>query len=168
VLDEPTNDLDIETLELLEELLSNYQGTLLLVSHDRTFLDNIVTSSLVFEGDGKITEYIGGYNDWHRQTALKNKIKIEKDKTKTEASTKIRTIPRNKLNYKESRELENLPAKIEQLEMQKNELEKKIASPLFYKQSSDVIVVELEKFKKLEEQIKASYKRWEELEIRTF
>jgi len=110
VLDEPTNDLDVETLELLEELLCNYDGTLILVSHDRTFLDNVVTSTLAFEGDGVINEYVGGYEDWLRQskkTEVKNEIKPAQVKeTKKEKS-------KTKLTYKDQRELDNLPQKIE-------------------------------------------------------
>lgn len=166
VLDEPTNDLDIETLELLEELLGNYQGTLLLVSHDRTFLDNIVTSSLVFEGQGKIVEYIGGYSDWHRQEKLQTKIKTESNKIKSEPVVKSKTTQAKKLSYKEQTELLNLPKKIEELEAEKNVLEQQITSSEFYKQNQETIVAELAKFKKLEEQLAASYQRWEELEAK--
>src|SRR5690606_14371345 len=121
VMDEPTNDLDVETLELLEELLLDYKGTLLLVSHDRDFLDNVVTSTLVLEGDGRLGEYVGGYTDWLRQRPAPGAT------TATAATAAARpapapappaatTPPRRKLSYKEARELEQLPALIERLE----------------------------------------------------
>lgn len=166
VLDEPTNDLDLETLELLEELLGNYQGTLLLVSHDRTFLDNIVTSSLVFEGQGKIVEYIGGYHDWHNQAKLQVQKTPTIIKPKSAAITEPKASNPNKLSYKEQTELLKLPDKIAQLETEKNALGKNITSSEFYKQEQKIIVAELSKFKKLEEELAASYKRWEELEAK--
>jgi ABC transport system ATP-binding/permease protein len=168
VMDEPTNDLDLETLELLEELLGEYHGTLLLVSHDRTFLDNIVTSSLVFEGDGKIVEYIGGYSDWQWQ--IKNKPvedlplrkikheKIAKDIPKQSAK------PSNKLSFKEQYELANLPKQIEIMEAEKLSLEKIIADTEFYKQDPAAIKETLGKLKTLETAIAIAYKRWDELE----
>lgn len=164
VMDEPTNDLDIETLELLEELLSNYQGTLLLVSHDRTFIDNIVTSTLVFEGNGKIEEFIGGYQDWHRQAKFKSEMMGESNKTKSEIVIKTKSDNTRKLNYKEQTELANLPRIIEEMEAEKIALEKDIANPEFYKQNQEKIIAELARFKNLEEQLAVSYKRWEELE----
>lgn len=161
VLDEPTNDLDIETLELLEELLGQYQGTLLLVSHDRVFLDNVVTSTLVFEGQGKIVEYIGGYQDWlnKRNEELPIEIiskpeKIQEDKSK---STK-------KLSYKEQRELAELPQKIEMLEAKLAELQQLIHADDFYQQRHDVVADSMNKLQKLEMTLEEAYQRWDELE----
>lgn len=164
VLDEPTNDLDIETLELLEELLANYQGTLLIVSHDRTFLDNVVTSTLVFEGNGKIQEYVGGYKDWLRQaqaatpstTNTKPKDNSPKEKEKPKQT--------NKLSYKDQKELEELPKKIEKLETEQTELLKITTSPDFYQQAQDKITEAMDKLKKLEKELEEAYRRWSELE----
>jgi ATP-binding cassette subfamily F protein uup len=160
VLDEPTNDLDLETLELLEELLSNYAGTLLLVSHDRTFLDNIVTSTLVFEGQGKIEEYIGGYRDWQQQA--KRATTPIKNEKKTASLTPGKTT--NKLSYKEQQELADLPQKIENLETEKSKLEQLIASPAFYQQNKVEIKATLEKLAKLATELELAYLRWDELE----
>jgi len=164
VLDEPTNDLDIETLELLEELLSNYPGTLLLVSHDRIFLDNIVTSTLVFEGKGNITEYIGGYSDWqqqiHQETITKN---INKTITK-EAIEQNKNKQIQKLNYLEQKELASLLKKIDKMETEKKELEAIMAKSEFYQQNPKTNAETLEKFKKVKINLEIAYKRWSELE----
>jgi len=117
VLDEPTNDLDIDTLELLEQLLQDYSGTVLIVSHDRTFLDNVVTQSIVFEGDGKLTEIVGGYGDWlawrqRQQRATSDTARAAALK----ASAPVKPAPKSKLSYKEARELDALPAQIQALE----------------------------------------------------
>lgn len=161
VLDEPTNDLDIETLELLEELLADYQGTLLLVSHDRTFIDNIVTSTLVFHGNGIIEEYIGGYTDWRRQAKLETEKKINLQKIKTETSGDKKTP---KLTYNEQRELANLPKMIEKMEAEKKDIENIVAQPEFYKQTQEIIKDTLEKMKKIDANLELAYLRWEELE----
>lgn len=161
VLDEPTNDLDIETLELLEDLLCNYQGTLLIVSHDRTFLDNVVTSTLIFEGAGKITEYIGGYHDWLRQ---KNEIAAPPVVTKTEKPVVEKTKSSKKLSNKEQMELNNLPKKIEQLESEQLELQNLIASPDFYKQAPEPIAKTMDRLKQIESELEHCYNRWNELE----
>src|SRR3990167_3709037 len=161
VLDEPTNDLDIETLELLEELLANYQGTLLLVSHDRAFLDNVVTSTLVFEGGGKIKEYVGGYDDWQRQkkvTIIPSSI-IAKEKKPQE---KIRTD--KKLSYNETRELVELPKKIELLEAEQLTLQQATIEEGFYKQSPEKVSVTLEKLKTTAARLEEAYQRWAELD----
>lgn len=155
VMDEPTNDLDIETLELLEELLMQFSGTLLLVSHDRTFLDNIVTSTLVFEGNGKVSEYVGGYKDWLAQVA---KSPPPKPATKATATQPIKT------SSKEQKEFAALPAKIEQLEKKQAELLAKMGEPGFYQQPPDEMAKVTEKHKKLEQDIEQAYKRWEELD----
>lgn len=162
VMDEPTNDLDIETLELLEELLTQYQGTLLLVSHDRVFLDNVVTSTLVFEGNGKIEEYVGGYQDWQRQkkvvpVKIDVAIKKESSKERSEPTTKKRS-------YKEQRELADLPKQIELLEKEQQDLTTQMADPDFYKQPAAVITETLSKLKQLESDIDQAYKRWHALE----
>lgn len=162
VMDEPTNDLDIETLELLEELLANFQGTLLLVSHDRAFLDNVVTSTLVFEGNGKIEEFIGGYHDWLRQaskpvateTVITSKM-VEKEKPKQSGK---------KLSYKDQRELEELPKKIETLETELNKIQLIISKENFYQQNREDVAKTLEKLQKIENELNAGYQRWEELE----
>lgn len=164
VMDEPTNDLDIETLELLEELLSQFSGTLLLVSHDRTFLDNIVTSTLVFEGEGIITEYVGGYNDWlasQTQTAKSTPIKTS---LSVEAKPKIQKT--QTLDFKERKELQSLPAKLEKLEKQQQELFAQMAEPNFYQQSTEIIDVANNQLKRIENEIEKIYTRWEELENR--
>lgn len=160
VLDEPTNDLDIETLELLEELLSQYQGTLLIVSHDRTFLDNVVTSTFVFEGNGKIQEYIGGYHDWLNQKKPETSSKPTQDISKKEDKPK----QNKKLSYKDQRELEELPKKIEQLETEQAELMEITSRSDFYSQSQDVVTQAMDKLKKLETELARAYDRWEELE----
>jgi ATP-binding cassette subfamily F protein uup len=154
VLDEPTNDLDIETLELLEELLSHFQGTLLLVSHDREFLDNVVTSTLVFSGDGKIEEFIGGYRDWQEQQKKSLPVKQET----TEKKEKIRA--NKKLSYKEQKELAELPQKIENLEKAVAELQTEMSSVDFYKNTPDKVANTIEKLKQLETELETAYERW--------
>ncbi len=162
ILDEPTNDLDIDTLELLEQKLVEYQGTLLLVSHDRRFINNIVTSTLVFEDDGKVNEYIGDYDDWLRQKQAasdesKNKIshKIKKERKQNKSK---------KLSYKESRELEQLPNLIEEFEFQIEILQNKLADPNFYHQDNVTIAETNEKLKSLQARLDDAYQRWELLE----
>ncbi len=163
VLDEPTNDLDIETLELLEELLINYQGTLLIVSHDREFLNNVVTSVYVFEGQGKITEYIGGYNDWHQQAQRKTVAKTISAPTPQTHQTHEAPKNSGKLSYKDQRELSGIPNQIEKLEKEQQELSELISSEKFYQQSSDKVTETMNKMKSIEEKIQALYARWEEL-----
>jgi ABC transport system ATP-binding/permease protein len=168
VLDEPTNDLDVDTLELLEELLAEYEGTLLLVSHDRSFLDNVATSTLVFEGDGKVGEYVGGYEDWIRQRipnktstlsykASSKNTKIIKQEKKKNASVK------KKLGFNEQREFENLPDKIEAMENQQKILEQRINQSDFYQQDKNTISETMASAKKLQEDLQKSYERWEYL-----
>lgn len=162
VLDEPTNDLDIETLELLEELLAEYQGTLLLVSHDRTFLDNVVTSTLAFEGNGKIVEYVGGYHGWLRQTKINKSTAPQK--VVSEKPSKPKSETNKKLSYNQQKELNEIPKKIEKLEQQQADLHLQIADPAFYQKPSDQINVVMMQLKKLEEELTVLYQRWEELE----
>ncbi len=166
VMDEPTNDLDLETLELLEELLLEYTGTLLLVSHDRTFLDNVVTSCLVFEGGGRIREYVGGYSDWLRQRPAP--VSPIAGKPKSAASSPTPKPPKSaasgKLSYNERRELERLPARIEELEQRQQELHAATADPAFYKQESAAVTQRLQALRALEAELEDAYRRWEELE----
>ena len=162
VLDEPTNDLDAETMELLEELLLEYQGTVLLVSHDRALLNNVVTSTLAFEDDGQAYEYIGGYDDWLRQR--------RPTQTETQAVQPKRDKQRlqrerlKKLTYKEQRELEVLPEHIEQLETEQAELHQKLADPELYKQNGSEVGTLKSRLTALDQKLEASYARWEALE----
>jgi ABC transport system ATP-binding/permease protein len=170
VLDEPTNDLDVETLELLEELLADYQGTLLLVSHDRTFLDNVVTSTLVFEGEGKIGEYAGGYEDWKRQRLPRSLRELPKQANAPRAiATAVAEKTNNKnrrLSYKEQRELEELPEKIEALEADQSELHRLMGDGDFYRQPGDKIAVAMERLEAVRNELEACYSRWQVLETR--
>ena len=165
VLDEPTNDLDAETLELLEEMLVDYPGTVLLVSHDRAFLNNVVTSTLVFEGDGRVKEFAGGYDDWVRQRSV-SPAKEEPSQSRRAAPEPPRAKaekPR-RLSYKEQRELEMLPQKIESLEAEQAELQQRLADPAFYQQPGPEIAKVTGRSTAIAEELQASYARWEELE----
>lgn len=162
VLDEPTNDLDIETLELLEEILMEFRGTLLLVSHDRAFLNNVVTSTLVFEGEGNVNEYIGGYDDWLTQRRMPTAEMKEKPVKKTISKPKKKSL---KLSYKEKQELESIPQKIEDLETEKEKLYQAMGDPKFYKGDSDIAGTQ-ERLKTVEIELEEAYKRWEFLEER--
>lgn len=168
VLDEPTNDLDIETLEILEQRLLEFKGTVLIVSHDRSFLDNVVTSTLAFEGEGHIQEYIGGYEDWLRQSGrLQDFEQIEfaqKDKTGDFASKKL-LVPNKKLSYKLQRELDMLPAHIELLERQLLALQEQTLQTTFYAQNKVEIQRVLEEMSKLQADLHTATARWEELEL---
>ncbi|WP_172564315.1 ABC transporter ATP-binding protein [Vibrio navarrensis] len=171
ILDEPTNDLDIETLELLEELLANYQGTLLLVSHDRQFVDNTVTTSWIFEGEGRIEEFVGGYHDAQQQrsqailareieTKQSPKAKVVEDTPKT-APVKNTS---KKLSYKLQRELEALPARLEQLETDIEALQEQVNSADFFSQPVEKTQPVLDKLTALEQELEIAFERWEELE----
>ena len=162
VLDEPTNDLDVETLELLEELLVDFSGTVLLVSHDREFLDNVVTSTFVFEGDGVVNEYIGGYQDWLRQRPESEAQQGETGKKK-EKESKPRA-PAKKLSYRDQRELDSLPKTIESLEARQEALHAQLGDPDFYKQQQDKVAAVTSEQEKVEKELEAAYQRWEELE----
>jgi len=165
IMDEPTNDLDIETLELLEELLMQYQGTLLLVSHDRAFLNNVVTSTLVFEGDGKIQEYVGGYNDWLQQRKLSMAIPVPSSSMISKAE--IDKPKSNKeLSYKEQIELKELPHRIEQWEAAQKELQELMTSAEFYREGSQVITKTISSLEKLTTDLEEAYQRWNDLEKR--
>jgi ATP-binding cassette subfamily F protein uup len=165
VMDEPTNDLDLETLELLEELLLDYTGTLLLVSHDRAFLDNVVTSCLVFEGGGRIREYVGGYSDWLRQRPAPEPVVAAKSKP-APAPKPSRPATPGRLGYNERRELEGLPARIEELERRQRELHALTADPAFYKRDPAAINRQLEELRALEAELESALRRWEDLERR--
>lgn len=171
VMDEPTNDLDLETLELLEELLLEYTGTLLLVSHDRTFLDNVVTSCIVFESDGGIREYVGGYSDWLRQRAVPEVVPAPVIKAKATPTVPPKApkpaAASGRLSYNERRELEQLPVRIEELEQRQQELHALTADPAFYKQDTATVTARLEELKALETELEAYYTRWEVLEVRS-
>ncbi|MCJ0822747.1 ABC transporter ATP-binding protein [Vibrio vulnificus] len=171
ILDEPTNDLDIETLELLEELLANYQGTLLLVSHDRQFVDNTVTTSWIFEGEGKIEEFVGGYHDaqQQRKQAIEAREVMEKSAPKAKVVEETpKTAPAKntskKLSYKLQRELEALPAKLEQLEVDIEALQEQVNSAEFFAQPVETTQPVLEQLAALEQELEIAFERWEELE----
>jgi len=164
VLDEPTNDLDTETLELLEDRLLEYNGTILMVSHDRAFLNNVVTSTIVFEGKGRLQEYVGGYDDWLRQrTAQDEPLKTAPVEQKPRKGKPPRE--KQKLSYKETRELAELPLQIEALEQEKERLLQTLNSPAFYAGSNaDEIKQASDRLKALEEELDGAYGRWDELE----
>jgi ABC transport system ATP-binding/permease protein len=173
VLDEPTNDLDLETLELLEEQLVEWPGTLLLVSHDRAFLDNVVTSTFVFEGDGRVREYVGGYEDWVRQRLAENTSKMigggsVKEGTRAAPDEKPKTTKivarRMKLSFKDQRELDGLPAAIDALEQEQRAVAERIAAPDFYKESAEGIRQTLARAEELQRELAAAYARWGELD----
>ncbi|NRA09830.1 MAG: ATP-binding cassette domain-containing protein [Myxococcales bacterium] len=160
VLDEPTNDLDVETLELLEELLIGYRGTILLVSHDRSFLDNVVTSTLVFEGDGRVQGYVGGYSDWLRQQSQPLAPEAKRvQEAKPAAARKSATF-----GFKQARELEEAPAKIERLEAEQSKLVERISRPAFYKSDPAEQADVHERISALTTDLEALYARWSELE----
>ena len=167
VLDEPTNDLDVDTLELLEELLADYKGTLLLVSHDRTFLDNVVTSTLVFEGGGKVGEYVGGYEDWAR---YRERIEAAASVSDAPASLPATTaaqkpkVKSGKLSYKEQRELETLPGRIEALEAEQAGLHAALSDETFHRGQREKVAAAAARLEALAKELEACYARWQELE----
>ncbi len=159
VMDEPTNDLDGETLDLLEELLAEYPGTVLLVSHDRAFLNNVVTSTIVFENGG-LNEYIGGYDDWLRQRPAQAEEKAGK-KPRQDKQRRERQV---KLGFNEKRELVELPGRIEALEAEQHKLFEEMSNPEFYRQGGEKAAAAKARMKEIEIGLEASYRRWEELE----
>lgn len=174
VLDEPTNDLDTETLELLEARLVDYKGTVLLVSHDRSFLNNVVTSTFVFE-NGQVNEYVGGYDDWLRQRprdpqeearASKKSTRDKRSASKERSLQTSRDGPR-RLTYKENLEIEALPAKIEALESRLAEIHESMAQPDFYQQAGEVIAEKQGLEKELQSELETTFARWEELDARS-
>jgi len=181
VMDEPTNDLDVETLELLEELLAGYAGTLLLVSHDREFIDNVVSSTLVLEGDGRVGEYVGGYTDWLRQRPMmRSREREDAQSSRPAADSAPRSIgdpangpaasatpaasPKRKLSYKDARELEQLPRRIEALETQIAERTEALNDPAFYRQDASAINAANQALADLQAELDAAYARWQELD----
>ncbi|MGE8390825.1 MAG: ATP-binding cassette domain-containing protein, partial [Pseudomonas sp.] len=181
VLDEPTNDLDVETLELLEEVLSNYKGTVLMVSHDRAFLDNVVTSTLVFEGEGKVREYVGGYEDWIRQggsprllgvTESKggkselNTAVVEKQEVQAEPApvAAVADASKKKLSYKLQRELEMLPGQIDAVEQRMAVAQEEVNAPGFYQRPIEETSAVLAKLEQMQSELDALVERWAELE----
>ncbi len=166
VLDEPTNDLDIETLELLEELLLDYNGTLFLVSHDRAFLDNVVTSVIAFEGEGKWLEYGGGYQDWLRsRSATASAVKKPADQPKAKAAS-TKPAARIKLSFKENRELEALPAQVEALETEQREIGEKLADGELYRRAPEEAKRLQARHAEIDDLLLESLARWEELEAK--
>ncbi len=178
VLDEPTNDLDVETLELLEEVLAGYKGTVLMVSHDRAFLDNVVTSTLVFEGEGKVREYVGGYQDWIRQGGSPRLLGVSESKSgKSELNTAVVAAPepvapaaaaapeaKKKLSYKLQRELEALPGQIEALEGKIAAVQQQMSDPGFYLQPSEQSAKVLADLERMEGELEVLVDRWAELD----
>jgi len=165
VLDEPTNDLDTETLEMLEQRLLEYSGTILLVSHDRAFLNNVVTSTMVFEGDGRLEEYVGGYDDWLSQRREPETPQAPEGTREEKPRRQKAPQEKRKLSFKESRELEALPHAIEALEKEKAEIIAALSSPEFYAASGpDQVSATNARLEKLEKELDQSYRRWEELE----
>jgi ATP-binding cassette subfamily F protein uup len=165
VLDEPTNDLDIETLDLLEELLMDYPGTVLLVSHDRAFINNVVTSTLALEGEGRVNEYVGGYDDWMRQSRRKSDpaaVPAAAEEKKT-APAPQKEKPR-KLTFKEQKELETLPKRIEEFEAEQHTVLAAMADPDFYRESGKKVTGYKARLEELEKELAEAYKRWDELE----
>jgi len=165
VMDEPTNDLDIDTLELLEERIAQFDGTLLLVSHDRAFLDRVVTSLLVLEGDGNVREFIGGWSDWRSwrdsQPSERRAVSSRSEEPRREATPK-----RRKLSFNEQREFDGLPSRIEQLEAEKAALDARVAEPAFYARPHDEVRETLRLLQAMAADIEAAYARWAELESR--
>ncbi|MBX9403622.1 ATP-binding cassette domain-containing protein [Lysobacter sp. BMK333-48F3] len=169
VMDEPTNDLDVETLELLEELLGDYPGTLLLVSHDRDFLDNVVTSTLVMEGEGRVGEYVGGYSDWLRQRAQPSAqaavgAKPAAAKVEATAAAAAPAASKRKLSYKDARELEQLPLRIEELETRLAQLTAQMNEAAFYQRDSAAINAHNASLAQTQAELDHAYARWAELE----
>jgi ATP-binding cassette subfamily F protein uup len=163
IMDEPTNDLDVETLDLLEDLVANYDGTLLLVSHDRAFLDNVVTSTLVFEGAGAINEYVGGYSDWLRQRRTPARSAAVRAPGPAAGSADAGAKAR-RLTYKDQRELDALPAKIQLLEEEQHGLQAVIGDPEMFRQSPDRAAAALQRLETLARELEAAYARWESLD----
>jgi len=175
ILDEPTNDLDVETLELLEEILTDYQGTLLIVSHDRQFIDNTATECYLFEGEGRLNKYVGGFFDAKQQQAnfWASKAVEEQAKAKKSESLKEESVVKNdrtskpksvKLSYKEQRELEQLPQLLEELETKITALQAEIADPAFFQQAHDITDAKLKALADTEAELETAFLRWEELE----
>jgi ATP-binding cassette subfamily F protein uup len=170
VMDEPTNDLDLETLELLEEKLVDFSGTLLIVSHDRAFLDNVVTSVFVLDGTGDVEEFVGGYSDWLAYSTAQKQAQLKKTSDAPKKDKTVATAPatakKKKLSFKEQQELNNLPVLIDQLEAKQAALTEQTAAPSFYKQDKKAVAKTLDELNALETTLEQTYARWNELEAR--
>lgn len=170
VLDEPTNDLDLETLDLLEQQLMTFDGTVLLVSHDREFLDNVVTSAFAFDPDGQLREYIGGYSDWLRQRPDPSQTDMTSATPQgntggvDSGNTPVAAPPRRKLSYKDKLELDALPGRIEALETEQAELSQQLSDPTLYQQDPDGVNDATQRLQALEQELEQAYARWQELE----
>ncbi len=170
IMDEPTNDLDAETLELLEEMVADYAGTLLLVSHDRAFLDSVVTSTLVFEGLGKVNEYVGGYTDWLRQrkdSPDRSNMPAAKRAAEPAAIAGAHSLPSIKarrLSYGERRELKLLPEKIQLLEAEQSALQTAVSDPELFRRDKDQGAASLQRLQALAAELESAYARWDALE----
>ncbi|MFW1666134.1 ATP-binding cassette domain-containing protein [Acinetobacter ursingii] len=168
VMDEPTNDLDMVTLELLEEMLADYKGTLLLISHDRAFMDNVVTSTWVFDGKGGIEEYVGGYQDYllqrPNQTVVDQKSDVKKAQAKAEANKAVAPSKKIKLSFKDQRELEQLPAEIEKLEAEQSTLSDQLADGSWFVKDAAAATQASQRLAEIEEQLLEKLERWDELE----
>src|SRR5690606_1077853 len=169
VMDEPTNDLDVETLELLEELLADYAGTLLLVSHDRDFLDTVVTSTLGMEGEGRVGEYVGGYADWRRQRSAPATVpagSASRPDPRPAPAAAAAAVPAGKrtLSYKDARELEQLPARIEALEGELAAMAEAMSDPAFYQQEAAAVAGHAQRMTGAQAELDAAYARWAELD----
>jgi ABC transport system ATP-binding/permease protein len=164
VMDEPTNDLDAETLDLLEDLLQEYPGTLLLVSHDREFLNNVVSSTLVLTGDGNVRDYVGGYDDWLSQSAAETSAAMPVAARAPQEKPKRQAERPRKLSFKEERELEALPERIAMLEEEQSTLHERLSDPDFYKKAGNETALINARLAELEQELELVFVRWEELE----
>jgi ATP-binding cassette subfamily F protein uup len=163
IMDEPTNDLDAETLELLEELVADYAGTLLLVSHDRAFLDNVVTSTLVFEAGAQINEYVGGYSDWLHQKSVQPKRSVALSSSGA-ATPSVAALKKRRLSFNEQRELVQLPEKIQNLEAEQVQLTALISDPTVFQRTQDQGTQALQRLQSIAEELDTAYARWETLD----
>jgi ATP-binding cassette subfamily F protein uup len=167
VMDEPTNDLDLDTLELLEEFVADYPGTLLLVSHDRAFLDHVVTSLLVFEGEGRVREFVGGYSDWirYRDQRTADAKPLATARRAAEPASRLRAAPKSRrLSYQVQRELTTLPERLQALEAEKSQIEAQLADGSLYRGAAEALQQQLQRLSTLSAEIEAAYARWAELE----
>jgi ATP-binding cassette subfamily F protein uup len=164
VMDEPTNDLDAETLDLLEDLLMEYSGTLLLVSHDREFLNNVVSSTLVLSGDGSVREFIGGYDDWLNEAAIETVAAVQAAQKMIPEKGKPQKEKARKLSFNDQRELEFLPEQIAIIEKEQEELHARLADPEFYKRAGGEVTMVNARLAALELELEEAFLRWDELE----
>jgi ATP-binding cassette subfamily F protein uup len=163
-MDEPTNDLDAETLDLLEDIVADYSGTLLLVSHDREFLDKVVTSTLVFEGQGKIGEFVGGYSDWLQQRKASAGAPRAARKAPSAAGAKPASAKPRKISYQQSRELQAMPEMIQLLEAEQARLQTAVNDPELFRRDPAEATAALDRLAILAQQLETAYSRWDALE----